>query len=83
LAEAKLAELERKVDVIMKGLNLFLFGEGQVLPEDEIRDLQKRLQDYVTPRTSEFVKLDELQKDSVYRPNSQEDFERDQRALDR
>jgi len=48
LAEAKLAELERKVDVIMKGLNLFLFGEGEVLPEDEIKDLQERLTDYVT-----------------------------------
>jgi hypothetical protein len=61
LAEAKLAELERKVDVIMKGLNLFLFGEGEVLPDNEVRDLQKRLEDYVTSRTSEFVNLDELQ----------------------
>jgi hypothetical protein len=61
LAEAKLAELERKVDVIMKGLNLFLFGESEVLPENEVRDLQKRLEDYVTSRTSEFVNLDDLQ----------------------
>jgi hypothetical protein len=44
----------------MKGLNLFLFGEAEVLPEDEIRDLQQRLEDYVTARSSEFVKLDEL-----------------------
>ena len=48
MAEAKLAELERKVDVIMKGLNLLLFGEGKVLPENEVRDLHKRLEDYVT-----------------------------------
>ncbi|MGA2627216.1 MAG: hypothetical protein ABSF63_09170 [Candidatus Bathyarchaeia archaeon] len=61
MAEAKLAELERKVDVIMKGLNLFLFGESEVLPENEVRDLQKRLEDYVTSRTSEFVNLDDLQ----------------------
>ena len=61
MAEAKLAELERKVDVIMKGLNLFLFGEGEVIPENEVRDLQKRLEDYVTSRTSEFVNLDDLQ----------------------
>ena len=61
MAEAKLAELERKVDVIMKGLNLFLFGEGEVLPDNEVRDLQKRLEDYVTSRASEFVNLDELQ----------------------
>jgi len=54
--------LERKVDVIMKGLNLFLFGEGEVLPDNEIRELQQRLEDYVTARSSEFVKLDELRK---------------------
>ena len=62
MSEAKLAELERKVDVIMKGLNLFLFGEGEVLPDNEIRELQQRLEDYVTARSSEFVKLDELRK---------------------
>jgi hypothetical protein len=53
LAEAKLAELERKVDVIMKRLNLFLFGEGEVIPENEVRDLQKRLEDYVTSKASD------------------------------
>lgn len=61
MAEAKLVELEKKIDVIMKGLNVLLFGEGEVLAEDEIRDLKGRLEDYVTARTSEFVKLDELQ----------------------
>ena len=61
MSEAKVAELERKVDVIMKGLNLLLFGEGEVLPEDEVRDLKGRLEDYVAGRSSEFVKFDELQ----------------------
>jgi hypothetical protein len=61
LSEAKVAELERKVDVIMKGLNLLLFGEGEVLPEVEVRDLKGRLEDYVAARNSEFVKFDELQ----------------------
>jgi len=60
LAEAKLAELEWKVDVIMRGLNLLLFGEGEVVPENEIRDLKGRLDDYVASRSSEFVSLDEL-----------------------
>lgn len=60
MAEAKLAELERKVDVIMRGLNLLLFGEGEVVPENEIRDLKGRLDDYVASRSSEFVSLDEL-----------------------
>jgi hypothetical protein len=61
LAETKLVELEKKVDVIMKGLNVLLFGESEVIKEDEIRDLKERLNDYVTGRNSEFVKLDELQ----------------------
>jgi hypothetical protein len=61
LTEAKLAELERKVDVIMKGLNLLLFGEGEVISEAELRDLKGRLEDYLASRSYEFVKLDELQ----------------------
>lgn len=61
MSEAKLAELERKVDVIMRGLDLLLFGEGEVLPENEIADLRARLNDYVALRSSEFVKLDEVQ----------------------
>lgn len=61
MAEAKLVQLEKKIDVIMKGLNVLLFGEGEVLAEDEIRDLKERLNDYVAGRNSEFVKLDELQ----------------------
>ena len=42
----------------MKGLNLFLFDEGEVLPENKVRDLQKRVEDYVTSKASEFVNLD-------------------------
>jgi hypothetical protein len=61
LAETNLVELEEKVDVIMKGLNVFLFGESEVLAKDEIRDLKERLNDYLAGRNSEFVKLDELE----------------------
>jgi len=60
LSEAKLAELEQKVDVIMRGLDLLLFGEAEILPENEIADLKARLKDYIASRSSEFVKLDEL-----------------------
>lgn len=50
LSEAKLVELERKVDVIMKGLNLLLFEEGETLREEEVEDLRARLNDYLTGR---------------------------------
>jgi hypothetical protein len=59
--EAKLVELERKIDAIMRGLNLLLFEEGELLPDDEVEELKVRLEDYVKGRRFEFVKLDEPQ----------------------
>jgi hypothetical protein len=59
--EAKLVELERKIDVIMRGLNLLLFEEGELLPDEEVEELKARLEDYVKGRRFEFVKLDEPQ----------------------
>jgi len=60
LSEAKLAELQQKVDVIMRGMDLLLFGEAEDLPKSEVADLKARLKDYIASRSSEFVKLDEL-----------------------
>jgi len=60
-SEAKLAELEKKVDAIMRGLNLMLFEEGELLPDEEVKELKARLDDYLKGRRFEFVKLDELQ----------------------
>jgi len=59
LSEAKLVELEKKVDVLMRGLNLLLFEEGDTLPEKEVEDLEARLDDYVKGKRSEFAKLGE------------------------
>jgi hypothetical protein len=57
--EAKPVELERKIDATMRGLNLLLFEEGELLPDDEVEELKARLEDYVKGRRFEFVKLDE------------------------
>jgi hypothetical protein len=43
----------------MRGLNLLLFEEGELLPDDEVEELKARLEDYVKGRRFEFVKLDE------------------------
>jgi len=59
MAEAKVAELERKVDTIMRGLNLLLFEEGEAFPEGEVQELRARLDDYLKGRRSEFLPLDE------------------------
>jgi len=58
LAEARVVELERKVDTIMKGLNVLLFEEGETFPSEEVEELKTRLDDYVKGKRSEFVTLD-------------------------
>ena len=60
MAEARVIELERKVDIIMRGLNLMLFEEGEIFPEKEVEELKARLEDYFNQRRSEFVTLEEL-----------------------
>lgn len=76
MAEAKVAELERKVDTMMRGLNLLLFQQGEVFPEVEVQELRARLDDYLKGRRSEFLPLDELWAD-VQHTDSQEGAERD------
>jgi hypothetical protein len=61
LAEARVVELERKVDAIMKGLNVLLFEEGETFPSEEVGELRARLDDYLKGRRSKFVMLDEQQ----------------------
>jgi hypothetical protein len=63
LSETKLTELERKIDVIMKGLNMLLFEESEAVPEKEAEDIRSRFEDYIKGRRSEFVAWDELRTD--------------------
>ena len=47
MLQAKVVELERKLDLIMRGLNLLLLEEGELVSESEARELRARLEDYV------------------------------------
>lgn len=61
MSEAKLVELEKKIEVLMRGLNLLLLEEDDTFREQEVKDLKARLNDYLEGHRSEFVKLDEKQ----------------------
>lgn len=59
-AEARVAKLEKKVDVITKALQMLLFEETEELPKEEIEELKKRLKDYSSGKKEEFFTIDEL-----------------------
>jgi len=61
MTEARVLELERKVDTIMRGLSLLLFEKEEVFSDEDVEELKARLDDYLKQRRSEFVTLDELQ----------------------
>ena len=58
--EAKLLELERRVDALSKALHLILFEEAVTVPRKENDELKERLSDYVNGKKAEFVPLDVL-----------------------
>ena len=61
MSEAKVLELEMKVNLILKGLNLLLFEEGEVISEKEAEELKDRMEDYIKLKDSEFVMLEDVQ----------------------
>lgn len=63
MSEARVIQLERRLDAVMRALNLLLFEEGEVLPDEEVKELKTRLDDYLKGRRSEFLALDEHQPD--------------------
>jgi hypothetical protein len=60
MTSSDLVELERRVDLAMKGMNLLLFGEAEVVSAKERKELQKRLKDYLGSKSA-FVELKDLQ----------------------
>jgi hypothetical protein len=63
MSEARVILLERKLDAVMKALNLLLFEEGETLSDEEVKELKTRFDDYLKGRRSEFLSLDEHQPD--------------------
>ncbi len=61
MSESRLVELEHRVDLVLKGFNLILFGKAETVSREERRELEMRLKDYVTGKRSEFVELKDLQ----------------------
>jgi len=59
MSEARVTELEKKVDTILRSLNLLLFKEAEVVSDKEAKELKGRADDYLKGRLSEFVTLDE------------------------
>ena len=57
---SEVVELERRVDLALKGMNLLLFAETESVSTEEKRELQGRLKDYLSGRRSKFVELKDL-----------------------
>ena len=56
--ERRIKEIEEKVDVLLKGMNVLLFEEPEELDEEEAEELKRRLNDYLKGRDEEFMPLE-------------------------
>ncbi len=53
--ERRIREVEEKVDVLLKGMNVLLFKEPEELDKREVEELKRRLNDYLKGRDEEFL----------------------------
>jgi hypothetical protein len=65
-AATRLVQLEKKVDVAMKGLDILLFKDAEEISPRERKLLGRRLKDYTS---REFVKLSHLQSHTAQESN--------------
>jgi hypothetical protein len=61
MSQAKVVELEKRLDLAMKGINVLLFGKAETVSRKERDELRKRLDDYLHRKGSQFVELKGLQ----------------------
>ena len=57
--EAKVNELEKKVELLAKAVSMMML-EGEELPEDEVKEIRSRLNDWLRGKRGEFVDLKEI-----------------------
>lgn len=55
--DAKLLQLEKRVDIAMKGLNIFLLKDSEEISRKEKKILEQRMKDFASKRNSSFVEL--------------------------
>lgn len=61
MSKSRLIELEKRVDLALKGMNLLLFGEAESISKKEKNELRRRLNQYVMGKGSEFAELKDVQ----------------------
>lgn len=54
---ARLVQLEKRVDIAMKGLNVLLLRDSQEISPKEKKLLEQRMKDFTTRKKSSFVEL--------------------------
>ena len=57
--EVKVGELEEKVRLLAKAINLILM-EGEELSEDEVKEVRSRLRDWFRENKSEFIDIEKV-----------------------
>ncbi len=60
MSEAKLEALEHRVELVLKGMNLMLFDEGEAISSKERREIQRRMKEYTSGDRSQFVELKDV-----------------------
>ncbi len=61
MSNQKVVELERRVNLILRGMNLMLFGEPEAISPREKKEIERRFKQYTAQKRSEFVELKDLQ----------------------
>ena len=60
MSEAKLEALELRVELVLKGMNLMLFDEGEAMSSKDRSKIQRRMKEYASGDRSRFVELKDV-----------------------